>query len=423
MFGGSAAGQLGPCYVVYKGQNVYPNWTENGPPNATYSATPSGWFDGFTYCDYLKGFAAWVKRKRAPGKLVLTCDNLRTHLTVDAIKICEDNDIELVCFPPNSTDKMQPLDVAFFRSLKAHWRNMLRDYQSANPSFKSLAKTDFPRLLAELIGKLETADLLKNGFRKCGLYPLNPEEVMVKIPHREDTETIARGVDQVLIDKLETRRFGDAAKKRPRGKGVPAGASLTTYQAGESSEEEEDSSSNGEEDGSSSGGEEDGSSSGGEEDGSRVDSDKSDTEEVDKRKEAESGDAGGSKGQTVLVVAVYEGEWFVAEKVKDQAGVQDTHVRLSYMSPRGKNIFCWPDKCDVLDTDREDVLVKHVSIEPVNSRGHFRLKDKDFQKVKTLMVMVFSSKKVMRILTVFTSTGKNSEDPHHFLYENTITIF
>lgn len=54
MFCGSAAGVLSFPYVVYKGPYVYPLWTVNGPPGAMFSATPSGWFDIFTYCDWLR---------------------------------------------------------------------------------------------------------------------------------------------------------------------------------------------------------------------------------------------------------------------------------------------------------------------------------------------------------------------------------
>ena len=42
---GSADGtSLGPL-VVYKGKNIYNTWTENGPQNAFYSCTESGWME------------------------------------------------------------------------------------------------------------------------------------------------------------------------------------------------------------------------------------------------------------------------------------------------------------------------------------------------------------------------------------------
>lgn len=43
--------------IVYKAQNLHPEWTEGGLPGALYDTTSSGWFDVtiFDYC-FLKLF-------------------------------------------------------------------------------------------------------------------------------------------------------------------------------------------------------------------------------------------------------------------------------------------------------------------------------------------------------------------------------
>lgn len=43
MFSGSAAGTLLPVYVVYKAENMWSTWTENGPEGTRYNRTKSGW--------------------------------------------------------------------------------------------------------------------------------------------------------------------------------------------------------------------------------------------------------------------------------------------------------------------------------------------------------------------------------------------
>jgi hypothetical protein len=52
-----------------------------------------------------------------PGKKLLICDNLSSHVSLEVISLCRENNIEYVCLPPNSTDKMQPLDVGIFGSI------------------------------------------------------------------------------------------------------------------------------------------------------------------------------------------------------------------------------------------------------------------------------------------------------------------
>jgi hypothetical protein len=57
---------------------------------------------------------ALPRLKRLPGMKALICDNLSSHLSVSIINSCRENNIEFVCLPPNSTDKLQPLDVGVF---------------------------------------------------------------------------------------------------------------------------------------------------------------------------------------------------------------------------------------------------------------------------------------------------------------------
>ncbi len=66
--------------------------------------------------------------KRQPGRKVLVGDNLSSHLSLEVIQLCREHDIMFTCLPPNSTDKMQPLDVGLFAPLKHSWRKLLKGY-------------------------------------------------------------------------------------------------------------------------------------------------------------------------------------------------------------------------------------------------------------------------------------------------------
>ena len=46
MLCGNATGQYLPPMSVYKFKNLYYEWTRNGPENAIYGNSSSGWFDG-----------------------------------------------------------------------------------------------------------------------------------------------------------------------------------------------------------------------------------------------------------------------------------------------------------------------------------------------------------------------------------------
>jgi hypothetical protein len=153
MFCGSATGQLLPPYVVYKGQNVYQSWCDGGIKGAVYSSTPSGWFETFTFKDWFVRIFL-PAAKRLGGKTLLIGDNLASHLSVEVITLCKENNVEFVCLPANSTHILQPLDVGLFGPMKANWRKQLRSYASQDPTSSLLQKTQFPRMLKELVESL-----------------------------------------------------------------------------------------------------------------------------------------------------------------------------------------------------------------------------------------------------------------------------
>ena len=91
-----------------------------------------------------------------------------------------------------------------------------------------------------------------------------------------------------------------------------------------------------------------------------------------------------------MVVAVYEGEWFIAEVMEEQErGVPGGYTRLKFMAIKGNNVFAWPNKEDRVITYNEDILLENIDPIPLNSRGHFGLNEKDLKRVQSWMVVVY----------------------------------
>lgn len=104
-------GELLPFFTVYKAVYVYPTWIEGGRPGDRYASNESGWFD-------MRLFEEWFSTVALPYLKQFNCkkallgDNLCSHLSINVIKLCQDNNIKFVLLPPNSTHLTQPLDVA-----------------------------------------------------------------------------------------------------------------------------------------------------------------------------------------------------------------------------------------------------------------------------------------------------------------------
>ena len=56
-------------------------------------------------------------------------DGHYSHISLELIKLARDNNIHLLCLPPNTTHILQPLDVGLFAVLKKHQHKVLKEYQ------------------------------------------------------------------------------------------------------------------------------------------------------------------------------------------------------------------------------------------------------------------------------------------------------
>lgn len=212
MIAGTAAGELLPPYVIYKANNIYDTWSTGGPKGTRYNRTPSGWIDSNTFEDYIKSVVIPFFKDK-PGRKILIGDNLSSHLSIDVIKICGEQNISFVFLPANSTHLTQPLDIAFFRPMKIAWRNILLKWKKTDGRTQaSVPKGCFPRLLKQLINDLSenVESNIKAGFRKAGIIPIDRDQVLSKLPNNDniDPEKSRYAVDKSVLDILKEMRYG-----------------------------------------------------------------------------------------------------------------------------------------------------------------------------------------------------------------------
>ncbi|CAH2088891.1 unnamed protein product [Euphydryas editha] len=152
MMAATADGNLLPPYVVYKAQNLYNTWTENGPPGARYNRTLSA----------------------------------------------------------NSTHLTQPLDVAFFRPMKIAWRNVVMKWKKTDGKTQAtIPKGCFPELLNKLMEELRCNSKVNiiAGFRKTGIYPINEQEVLRRLPEVQNNENKTE-IEKSVLELLKEMRYG-----------------------------------------------------------------------------------------------------------------------------------------------------------------------------------------------------------------------
>ena len=167
-----------PPFTVYKGKNLYHTWTEGGPKGAYYGVSESGWMQDFNFeAWFISSFCAHVAEFEKP--VCLMFDGHNSHLTYNTVKHAIAEKIVLLCLPPHSSHALQALDVGVFKSLKSQWTKVLQDHSRIS-RHENVDKTVFPKLLAKLWPKLDAQPVI-NGFRACGLVPVDRQAVQNKI--------------------------------------------------------------------------------------------------------------------------------------------------------------------------------------------------------------------------------------------------
>ncbi|KAK3931060.1 Pogo transposable element with KRAB domain [Frankliniella fusca] len=206
MFSVTGDGQMLPPYVVYKATHLYDTWTEGGPEKTCYNRTASGWFDMEVFEDWFFKIAVpYLKSKTGPKAVI--GDNLASHLSLSVVKACEDNNICFILLPPNSTHLTQPLDVSFFRPLKAAWRKELDDFKKKNRGV--IPKAVFSRRMKSALERIaaNSSKTIQSGFRACGIIPLDPESVLKRLPSEGHEDTTKSLLSDSLLSNLQKNRF------------------------------------------------------------------------------------------------------------------------------------------------------------------------------------------------------------------------
>ncbi|XP_049876484.1 uncharacterized protein LOC126374068 [Pectinophora gossypiella] len=233
MFSGTADGHCLPPYVVYKSDHLWSRWCEDGPKDARYNRTKSGWFDMVCFDDWFKTIVLPWANSRDGIKLIIG-DNLASHLSVETIQLCQTHNIRFVFLPTNATHLTQPLDVAFFGPMKRHWRQILTNYKATYSTANTINKCHFPQLLEQLMTKInitKETNICK-GFEGSGIYPFNPSRVMVKIPTVQEENT--HQFDASLLKFLQQNRQSRPIKTGTLNKlTVVPGKSISTEEAEE----------------------------------------------------------------------------------------------------------------------------------------------------------------------------------------------
>ena len=128
----------------------------------------------------------WIDKLFVPSTqhikkpILLILDGHGTHMDIDMIDFLAQHDIHLYCLPPHTTNILQPLDVAIFKPLKAYFSKLTDFVTLASLGERDkvrICKKNFTAIFNQAYTEKMNVALIQKDFRKCDIYPFNPDAI------------------------------------------------------------------------------------------------------------------------------------------------------------------------------------------------------------------------------------------------------
>ncbi|XP_044005584.1 uncharacterized protein LOC122850514 [Aphidius gifuensis] len=132
----------------------------------------TGWMQADIFFKYFKWFVEQVKP--TPDRpVLLVLDGHITHRSLDVIDHARKHSVIILCLPPHCTHRLQPLDVSMMKPISTFYAKKVRNWLRIN-SPRRVTTEQVPMLFSRAFTAASTSSNIKNGFKKSGLWPLNP---------------------------------------------------------------------------------------------------------------------------------------------------------------------------------------------------------------------------------------------------------
>jgi hypothetical protein len=166
----SAAGTYVPSLLVFPRKRMKPELLDGAPPGTIAGCHPPGWIQLDLFTQWFYHFISFVKPSKE-DPVVLVVDGHYSHTrNIDVIDLARENGVSIVCLPPHSTDRMQPLDVAFMKPFKTYYAREMANWMAAHPG-RTVTAFQIAHLMGQAYIKAGTVQIATSCFRATGILP------------------------------------------------------------------------------------------------------------------------------------------------------------------------------------------------------------------------------------------------------------
>lgn len=170
----SATGVFMPPMFIFPRQRLKPELMDGAPPNSWAECNEKGWITKEIFLKWFNKFVTWSRATQEQPVLLLL-DGHASHVkNLELIDIARSSGVHIICFPPHCTHRLQPLDVSFMKPLSAYYGEEVKKWLRSNPG-RVVTHYQVATLFCNAFLKSATMLVAINGFRKTGIWPINPD--------------------------------------------------------------------------------------------------------------------------------------------------------------------------------------------------------------------------------------------------------
>lgn len=182
----SATGVALPPALIYKGDSgtLQNTWVEDLAPEAAahFAVSSNGWSCNALGLHWLEAiFQRHTSQVAGRARRLLIVDGHSSHVNLRFIDLCDSMRILLLILPSHSTHRLQPLDVSLFAPLARYYTNGLNTLMTSSLGMVSMSKRAFWSVFWPAWQEAFSEKNITSGFRKTGIWPYNPDLILLKI--------------------------------------------------------------------------------------------------------------------------------------------------------------------------------------------------------------------------------------------------
>lgn len=166
----AVGGTVPPVYIVPRTRNPA-DYLNDTPASSLILGNKSGWMTKENFPIVLKHISQHTNCS-SENRILLLIDNHQSHTSVESIKLCRDIGITLLSFPPHTTHRLQPLDVAIYGPFKSALAVAYDDWLLSHPG-KVITIRNIGELSKLAYFRAFTMTNIVNAFKTTGLWPIN----------------------------------------------------------------------------------------------------------------------------------------------------------------------------------------------------------------------------------------------------------